>query len=116
MQSAIAEVYRVEDGLGQGPYASFASWPSDRSWDDTPVPYGDNPPIEDVTREEFFGFATLEQLAAWFGPAARAALASQGYRIGHYAAPRVRKGGKQVVFPKAEATRLAEIPLDMVTT
>jgi hypothetical protein len=115
MQSAIAEVYRVENEHGLGPYATFSNWPTnERAWEDTPVPYEDG--LEDVTREYYFGFENLPQLAAWFGPAARAALATQGFRIGHYAAPRVRRGGKQVVFPKAEATRLAEIPLDMVTT
>lgn len=119
------KVWRVEHGrTGYGPYWSRGASGNlpERIRNELEGLLGDHTwlsrvpaPREDGTGPvkaglERCGFATMRQLRAWFWKAERRKLAELGFVLRQYDVPTdaVRRGHRQVVFPKAKATLVTE--------
>lgn len=111
-------IYRVETSAGVGPYNDIASPTtiSDalfkahaRDGGHHPGPWGDIPSFKEGGVYKF-GFASKEQLNAWFGPEAREILKRAGYVVGVYKVDgrALKRGAHQIAFNPNHATRLNE--------
>lgn len=112
-------IYRIEHAkTGAGPYEAgellsdfeFEEWCelavfSRFSGGPTKHPSPAMDGFEHVRDEEYFGFGSPEQLAAWFGESFVAEAAEAGFVVSVYDVPArfVRKGGRQILFEKSRA-------------
>jgi hypothetical protein len=114
-------IYRVEDCEGGGPYNGkrkdavrdalphlFCGF--DECPDRHPMPHADIPNWDRYSGYHF-GFASFDQLAAWFTPGERDTLRGLGFGIAVYAVPAdyVMQGGRQAAFWRSKAARAAEL-------
>lgn len=121
MSQQYETVYRVErDGVG--PYASSDGYAQSSSAHYTeaklhkhnsdikhPATWQDG--IRNRVKTEQCGFASLKQFRNWFNLKERRVLQNHGFELNVYQSDTVRAGGKQVVFERATANKVAVVPL-----
>ena len=103
-----ATVYRVQRDDGSGPYRGCElDYAAIHDNSDVaafhPAPWEDG--IE-PSESDYFAFASLDDLCAWFNERERAFLAQRGFAVAVYrvATHLVRRGQCQCVFCKSQAT------------
>lgn len=111
------KVYRIVGQEGRGMY-SCALWDTSTNGEYTerqPGPWQDG--ITDLTDEHLFGFASKAQLKQWVHKKKwRQAMAELGGKVEVLKVPNVHtiRGNSQVVFIKDYATKIAEIPVNLI--
>jgi hypothetical protein len=116
-------VYRIEDATNEGPYNGPLRIEAREALPCLgagicevearhPMPC-DDIPLWDCKRSEAmrFGFASLEQLHAWFNAEERETLSGIGFSLATYDAGDVLPGGRQVAFNFYTAKRVSTQPL-----
>jgi hypothetical protein len=109
-------VYRVETVDGRGAYRATFNPHVGRTTDEfgndrIPAPREDG--LSGFTRDHYFGFASVEQLQAWFTRADRANLHECGLSMSVYLVDPddVKYGRKQVCFVRHKARLVERLPL-----
>lgn len=122
----MAKVYRVEhmtieynDLVKVGPYGASGEFDSSQ-WTKRnhgnatrhPSPWNDGIEVPNSENESdyFCGFPTIKKLMEWFNATERKNLKKLGFVVAVYAATKVRKGQKQLVFiPKHERIETRDV-------
>jgi hypothetical protein len=105
-------IYRVENSVGAGPYS--CEWDEEYAsvinvsmnsvgFESHPVPSDDG--IYDLSKDEFFGFVSIEQLSAWFPGLVQNLNKLSNWRISTYEVDQryVKEGESQVAFNRSMA-------------
>lgn len=110
----MTEVFRVEMEDGNGPYdggLAMRQVPSEDFFDLQPPPLSDG--ITDFGPEHFFGFSSFSAFFRWFGHTIDV-LEKKGCKLCRYLvdSEHVVSGKRQVVFIKANAILIEQIPIE----
>jgi len=112
-EGTVMRVFRIEDDNSEGPYNGATKIPglgarhTDR---EHPCPWDDGISTE---CDDYFGFASLLDMARWFNSMERHELTEHGFSLAVYEAARVKAGKRQVAFYMPTAELVSRQPISL---